>query len=227
VTAPAAGRLGLLGDIHADDARLAAALALFEGEGVDRVLFVGDVVDGEGDVDRCCALLVKAGALGVRGNHDRWLLEDRMRTLPHAHVRGMLAPASIDLLSALPPSREVATARGALLLCHGVGESDMVRLSPHDDGYALESNDDLRRLLEAPPAAGIVVGGHTHERMVRRLRAADVHMTGDASLVFVNAGAVGQTGAPCCAVLDVVAGVRFFDLADPNAPAPGELIALP
>ncbi len=154
-------RLGLLGDIHAEDGRLEAALALFRDRRVEQVLFVGDVVDGEGDVDRCCALLAEAGAVGVRGNHDRWLLEDKMRALPYAHFRSMLAPASIELLSSLPPTREIETDAGSLLLCHGVGQSDMIRLSPSDEGYALETNDELRTLLVE--RRRLVVGGHTHE----------------------------------------------------------------
>jgi len=214
-------RLGLVGDIHAEDRRLEAALAIFREHDVEQVLFVGDVVDGEGDVDRCCALLASAGAVGVRGNHDRWLLEDRMRTLPHAHSRAMLAPESIALLSSLPILREVETLAGTLLLCHGVGHNDMVRLSPRDDGYALETNDELRRLLDERRHS-LVVGGHTHERMVERYRANDLRLEGDASLVFVNAGALARAEVPCCAVLDLRAGrVSFFDLAD--AEAPGEL----
>ena len=109
-------KLGLVGDIHAEDERLAAALEIFRRERADQVLFVGDVVDGEGDVDRCCALLAASNALGVRGNHDRWLVEDRMRTLPHAHHKDALAPRSLALLSALPATRDIPTPRGLLLL---------------------------------------------------------------------------------------------------------------
>lgn len=220
-------RLGVVGDIHAEDARLAAALAVFREQRVEQVLFVGDVVDGEGDVDRCCALLAEAGALGVRGNHDRWLLEDRMRTLPDAHRRAELAPSSIALLEALPVTREIETRAGSLLLCHGVGESDMLRLSPHDDGYALESNDELRRLIQQRRHR-IVVGGHTHVRMVRRYGAGELRLEGDGSLVFVNAGALARSERPCCVVLDLGAPrARFFELGEPGAPVEAEVVALP
>jgi predicted phosphodiesterase len=210
-------RLGLLGDIHAEDERLAAALEVFRDAHVDQILFVGDVVDGRGDVDRCCALLEAANALGVRGNHERWLLEDRMRTLPHAHHRDTLAQEALALLSSLPRVREIQTPRGLLLLCHGVGEDDMQRLGPDDEGYALESNLALAELVAAKKFA-FVVGGHTHERMVRRF--------GD--LVFVNAGTLAFDHAPCCAIFDVVHGrVAFFDLENPSAPGPREEIAIP
>jgi predicted phosphodiesterase len=209
-------KLGLLGDIHAEDARLDTALRLFRAEGVDQSLFVGDVVDGEGDVDRCCALLAEAGAIGVRGNHDRWLLEGKMRSLPHAHTREALSPASIALLESLPVVREIETARGVLLLCHGVGEDDMQRLGPDDEGYALETNDALTALVRSDRYA-LAVGGHTHARMVRRFGA----------LVFVNAGTLAPASDPCCAILDVASSrVRFFDLEDPSVARASEDVAL-
>lgn len=210
-------KLGLLGDIHAEDVRLAAALAIFRREHVDQVLFVGDVVDGEGDVDRCCALLTVSKALGVRGNHDRWILEDRMRSLPRAHRKDDLAPPSLALLSALPATRDIQTPRGLLLLCHGVGDDDMQRLRPDDDGYAIESNLALANLVDAKRWT-FAVGGHTHERMVRRFGA----------LSFINAGTLAFDHAPCCAIFDVENGrVAFFDLEDPSAPRPGEELAIP
>jgi predicted phosphodiesterase len=220
-------KLGLIGDIHAEDERLAAAFRIFADEHTDQVLFVGDVADGQGDIDRCCALLTDSRALGVRGNHDRWLVEDTMRSLRHAHVKSDLAPSSLALLESLPAVRDVETPLGPLLLCHGVGHSDMRRLWEHDEGYALETNDELALLLQANHHA-IVVGGHTHQRMVRRFRASDVRIEGDATLVFVNPGTLARDHTPCCAVLDCSARtVRFVDLDDPAVPFPLEEVALP
>ena len=67
-------KLGLIGDVHAEDDALAQALAHFREERVDHVLCVGDIADGQGDLERCVALLEEVKALTVRGNHDRWLL---------------------------------------------------------------------------------------------------------------------------------------------------------
>jgi len=63
----------------------------------------------------------------------------------------------------------------------------------------------------------VAVGGHTHERMVRRF----------SSLVFVNAGTLASHRSPCCAILDVAkAEVRFFELDDATAARPSEEISL-
>lgn len=220
-------KLGLLGDIHAEDERLASALRLFADERVDTILFVGDVADGHGDIDRCCALLTDTRAVGVRGNHDRWVLEGSVRSLPHAHFRENLAASSVALLESLPPVRDIDTTLGTLLLCHGVGESDMRRLTERDEGYALQTHDELAAVVRANRYP-LVVGGHTHQRMVKRFRATDLGVPGNASLVFVNPGTLARDATPCCAVLDCEArAVVFFDLDDPAEPLESESVSLP
>jgi hypothetical protein len=39
-------RIGLIGDIHAEDASLALSLRVLGDAGADRVMAVGDIVDG-------------------------------------------------------------------------------------------------------------------------------------------------------------------------------------
>ena len=77
-------RFGILGDIHAEHEMLAVALEYLSRQNLDAVLSVGDVVDGPGDVNACCRLLVESQAAIVRGNHERWFLEGKMRDLPEA-----------------------------------------------------------------------------------------------------------------------------------------------
>jgi hypothetical protein len=139
-------RFGAIGDVHAEDRLLGAALAHLASARVDTVLCVGDIVDGRGDVDACCTLLDEASALSVRGNHERWLLAREMRGLPMAHQARDLAPKTLAYLAALPVTRRLQTIAGPLLLCHGLGEDDMARLRPHDEGYALECIDALAAL---------------------------------------------------------------------------------
>jgi predicted phosphodiesterase len=188
--------------VHAEDARLAAALDLFAREGARHVLSVGDLSDGHGDLDRTCALLSRSGVLAVRGNHDRWVVSGTMRTLTRAHDYALLAPGSRDLLASLPSTRTFETSRGRLLLCHGVGVDDMQKLSPDTGSYDLSQSLELQAIL-ADGTTRWVVGGHTHKRMVRRIG----HVT------FLNAGTLHREFPACVLVLDLEESeARFYDV---------------
>lgn len=201
-------RFGLIGDVHAEDERLYVALEALGEARVDRILCVGDIVDGEGDVDRACSLLVQHRVTTVRGNHDRWIRDDDMRTLPNAHRMTGLAPASIELLKSLPPTLTIDVPLGKLLLCHGVGANDMRRLGAEENGHAISSNDDLLKVL-FDASVTIMVCGHTHVPMVRRFERG----AGKAPLVVVNAGTLARDDSPGFVILDTAARrVDFFRL---------------
>ena len=193
-------RLGLIGDVHAEDERLGVAIAALTAERVDRILCSGDIVDGHGDVDRACALLKAHRVVTVRGNHDRWIRDDDMRTLPNAHVMTGLAPESIEVLKALPSTLMLDVPLGKLLLCHGTGSNDMRKLGPDDSGYAISANDDLLKVLFDASVA-IMVCGHTHVPMVRRFERG----SGKPALLVVNAGTLAREDKPGFAILDTVA----------------------
>jgi predicted phosphodiesterase len=194
-------RAALIGDVHAETVRLRAALA-HVADTVDAVLCVGDIVDGPGDVNETCDILRAAEVLAVRGNHDRWLLSGEMRELPDAHPVAQLSSASRAFLSALPATRELATAAGQLLLCHGLGEDDMMGLHPDDDDFLVKVNVPLQRLLENH-RFDIVVNGHTHRRMVRTV----------GTLTIINAGTLHRRYAPGFLVADFAArSVLAFDV---------------
>ena len=160
-------RFGVIGDVHAEDDALAAAIDFLEREKVDRILAVGDLVDGRGDVNRVVRLLREHDVPTVRGNHERWFLGGGFDELPMATRREELDDAGETwaFLAALPATRRFDTVAGSLLLCHGVGDDDMALLRDFDDGYALESNDALQRLLSSTGAPAFVACGHTHRRM--------------------------------------------------------------
>lgn len=195
-------RCGLLGDIHAEDARLARAIELFRASpgGVDAILYVGDVVDGEGDLDACARLLREHDAIGVRGNHERWLLAGTMRDLPHAHRAESLLPETVELFRALPATRTFETPLGRVLLCHGVDGEDMERLRPSDDELTIHDNIPFERLRRRGDVA-VMMGGHTHERMVRDF--------GD--IVVLNAGTLARERDDAgCLIVDFDRGRATF-----------------
>jgi hypothetical protein len=70
-----------------------------------------------------------------------------MRDLPDALPVERLAEHHRKWLGTLPRTLQFETPIGSLLLCHGLGDSDMATLMPDDEGYALEVNDQLHALI--------------------------------------------------------------------------------
>jgi putative phosphoesterase len=187
-----ASRIGLIGDVHQEHERLQSLLSYFEQQRVDLALCVGDLADGVGDLGKCIELLKASAVECVLGNHDRWLLRGTMRDLPDAIPVSALRERDRSFLSSLPKTRTYDTRRGRLLLCHGMGDDDMGSLRPDDEGYALESNFELQELT-MPGRYGVVVAGHTHRAMVRRLN----------DTLFVNPGTLRGDHGASSAMLDL------------------------
>jgi putative phosphoesterase len=195
----------VLGDVHGEPEALEAALSFFREVNASAVLCVGDVVDGHGDIERCFSLLKDHDVICVRGNHERWCLAGEMRNLPSATQA--LSEASRAYVESWPKSLRFDTPMGGLLLCHGVGDDDMAELRPATRGYGLLEIAGLRDLM-LDPDVNFMIGGHTHERMVRRFQ----------GLVVVNAGTLAQEHDPCFGVLDFEAKRYAFHAARVGEP---------
>ena len=182
-------RVLAIGDIHTETEMLDRALALGREKRVDKILSVGDIVDGPNDPLPCIARLQAAGADVVRGNHERWVVEG------HPLEPFDYPDEVLDWLRELPATREYETPTGRLLLCHGIGERDMVRFTPGMEGYALECLDALWALARGGRYRWMI-GGHTHEPMIRTV----------AGLTVINAGTLVLLQNPCCVIGDFRAG---------------------
>lgn len=183
--------LGLLGDVHAEHHRLAAALTFLDGAGVDEILCTGDVVDGPGCADTSARLLRDSGVLTVRGNHDRWLLEKKARHIPNAHHRHDLEDETLDFLSSLPLTIEIETVAGALMLCHGVIEDDLKKIWPGTQRTEVERSAELDDLI-ASRRFRYLINGHMHFRTIIHFEA----------LILLNAGTLTGDHWPGFSVLD-------------------------
>jgi predicted phosphodiesterase len=208
----------VIGDIHTEADVLAWALELLRAQDVELILATGDVADGplhgEG-VIRACKLLREAGVRAVQGNHDRWLLDNVQRDFPDATFLDEIDVSTREFLQALPTSLDILTPLGLMLLGHGLGEDDMATFYPYDHGPALSNNSALQALLRQAHYQ-LVLGGHTHRRMVRKL----------GGITFINAGAIQVTREPCCLVLDFrERKARFFDHTPPTT-TPGPVFDL-
>jgi predicted phosphodiesterase len=202
---------------HAVHERLATAIAWMQAEGAERIVHVGDVADGAGDLPRTLAILAEYGIEGVAGNHDRWLLAGQMRELRGAHPASALTAEVERALRLWPPLLSLHTVRGELLLCHGVGRDDMLVLKGDTILGFLTGQPAFEELLAADHLA-LVVAGHTHQPSVRRV----------GHLIWINAGTLKGDDFPVATLVDVERGeVCFAGLEEPHRVGAREVLRFP
>lgn len=178
-------RLGILGDIHGEEAVLADALKCLAEAEVECILCTGDVVDGAGCADTCVRLLQHAGVLTVAGNHERWLFTNKYRHIPDADSRTRLSTATLGFLASLPQAIEIPTPGGNLLLSHGVGRQDMAQIWPGSERLGPKSCTAFDEVL-ASGRYRYFVHGHIHYRMVLEFE----------RMTLINAGALKRNLNP-------------------------------
>ncbi|MCZ6805986.1 MAG: metallophosphoesterase family protein [Deltaproteobacteria bacterium] len=183
------GRCGVIGDVHCESEVLERVLDALESRGVEPALCVGDLVDGYGDADATLKLLESRRVQCVAGNHERWFLAREQRTLDHATQE--ISEESLAFIRSLPKMRHYQTLNGKTLLCHGVGEADEAWLLPDTKGYALQDIPTLRELMLEDDVQ-FMIGGHTHERMVRVFP----------GLTVINVGTIHRKNEQTFAVID-------------------------
>ncbi len=197
-----ARRLLVLGDVHCEAVTLERALRKF-AHTVDRVLCVGDVVDGEGNAHDTIALLRRYNVTCVQGNHDRWILCGHSREKPEATLRGSLSADDLDWLIALPQVAEIDTVRGKALLAHAFGTDDFefVERDTHDATY--HAHKQWARLRGE--AFAMHLCGHTHRPFTRF-----VAHVGDElrrGVQWINAGTLHRGHDPSVCIVDCECGI--------------------
>jgi predicted phosphodiesterase len=209
-------RFGIIGDVHAEERSLEAALEHLRGERVERVLCVGDLADGRGDLRRCVRLLAEHRVATVRGNHDRWLTAGEARDLPRAHKADSLDLDTREFIAGLPPTLRLDTIAGPLLLCHAFGTNDMVSVDKILDfapDEAMRRWEHERILKLIPDDVVLVVCGHSHHRGVRRL----------GRVTKIDAGTLHFADTPGFGVVDLRERVvQWFDVDDDAQVRPAE-----
>jgi putative phosphoesterase len=154
-------RVAAVYDVHANVPALEAVLADVEREGVDTIVFGGDLTWGPEPVEALALVRSVPDARFVRGNCDRE---------PDAWERSQLSEEEMDFLQSLPETVEL----DGVLYCHATPQSDLEIVTP------ARPDEELAELLEGVEQP-IVVAGHTHMQQDRRIGA----------IRFVNAGSVG------------------------------------
>jgi putative phosphoesterase len=191
--------LGIVSDIHGNLAGLQQALALM-GE-VDRLLCLGDCIFDYQFSNEVVALLRAREAIIIQGNHEEGFFSPAG---VRARQRQGLDHGLMAFLAEQPYRR--------LLACDG-RRVLMVHSTPWEPrgAYVYPHSATLARFAEAEAEADVVLYGHTHAQVVRRV----------GSVLVVNPGSAGdardhRNGRQLsCAVLDTASEeVRMIDFPD-------------
>src|SRR3954454_17529165 len=176
-------RTALISDVHGNAVALHAVLADIEGDPVDQVVCLGDMIQGGSQPAEVVRRLRELGCRVVLGNADAFLLDpdagEEAKTERQLAVRewtlAQIGEDGAALITTFQSTLDVSLGDGRTLLAfHGSPRSFDDIVLPH-----LEE-DEFRRLL-GPPVADVLAGGHVHLQWLRRY--------GDST--FLNPGSVG------------------------------------
>ena len=139
-------KIGLISDIHGNEAGLRRALDLM-GD-VDELLCMGDCVSGFSFSNEVVATLKAREALVVQGNHDA----DYLRWVAHKPSQeGKADPELVDWLRNQPERRDIDMAGKRFVMVHS---------TPWSRDYVWPQTPEVKRFAEID--ADFVLGGHTH-----------------------------------------------------------------
>src|SRR5690348_14426198 len=164
-------RVAALADIHGNLPALEAVLADVERERPDLIVFCGDVASGPMPAETIEVLRGLENVRFVRGNADRGLVEE-FDGEAHGPMPGPFAGwcaqqidrEQRDFLASFEDTVTVdgVDGVGRVLFCHASPRNDM-------DVFTKETADDRMRTLMSGVDADVVVCGHTHMQVDRRL----------------------------------------------------------
>ena len=171
-------KIGLFSDVHGNAVAFDALLAALELHPVDRLVCLGDVIQGGPQPAECLERLRSLGCPVVMGNADWYVLTGDPGVEPETDNQRAVREWTFEQLS--DADREFARSfvptvhEPPLLAFHASPTSfeDVILPSTPED--------EFRRLL-GDPDAPILAGGHTHQQFVRRRGGS----------LFLNPGSVG------------------------------------
>ncbi len=157
------GRFAVIADIHGNADALEAVLAEIDREGLGYIVNLGDHLSGPMDSAGVAAqLMARPGMVCIRGNHDRYLLEDPLEQMSATDrvSREALGAAEMGWLRALPVTAWLGE---DVYLCHARPAVDDEYLMEVIDGegVARRAAEDVAADLEGVDA-GLVLCGHSH-----------------------------------------------------------------
>jgi len=204
-------RVAVLADIHGKLHALEAVLRDLRRTAPDIVVNLGDCVSGPLDAGGTARRLMDLGWPTVRGNHDRWVVQQAPAEMGPSDVaaRARLDDAALGWLAALPVTLTVE----GLLLVHATPASDTTYLceTATAAGVVAAPESEIAARLGAVDQL-FVLTAHTHlPRLVRLASGVTIVNPGSVGLPALDDGTpvqhVVENGSPHAryALLDQVA----------------------
>ena len=175
-------RFAAIADIHGNAAALTAVLDDIARLGIADVVNLGDHLSGPLEAGRTADMLMPLDLPTVRGNHDRYLIEQDAGAMHEweADAHAELTPAHLDWLRRQPATLVWRDA----FLCHATPEDDnrywLDGVSPGGHVH-LKPLAEIEALAQAIPQR-LILCGHSH--LPRAVRLSDGRL-------IVNPGSVG------------------------------------
>lgn len=174
-------RIAVLADIHGNVPALRAVLGELSRDPVEAIVVAGDAVGGPLVRTTLELLLVRPEPVHwIAGNSERETLAVYDGAVPSDDPAGRAAAWSARALDdrwrAEIASWPISLALDGACFCHGSPRRD-------DEILTRGTPDEVLRQALSPATERLVVGGHTHQQMVRRL---------GPGRTYANAGSVGM-----------------------------------
>jgi predicted phosphodiesterase len=182
-------RIAVISDIHGNCLALDAALADIRRDGLERIVCLGDAIQGGGQAAGVVARLRELACPGVMGKSADWGVKceengsesfsaERLRKM-HEVREWSLAQLSDDdraFIAQFQPTIGIALGERALLCFHGSPAS-------FDDIILPTTSEEQFQAYLGAYVPRILCGGHTHMQQIRRIGASDSF--------FFNPGSIG------------------------------------
>jgi predicted phosphodiesterase len=165
-------KLGVISDVHGDLAALQAVLARLDRLGVDKIVCAGDLV-GNGPASERAVELVRERAIPtVRGNWDGWAVGRGRPDQPRAPASGKawdalglgLSKGSLHWLAHVAADWRQVVDGVSVCMFHGTLDDPMRGIFPETRDIEVK-----RWLADVPHEVRVLILGHTHVPMCRRL----------------------------------------------------------
>ena len=176
-------RFAVIADVHGNSNALEAVSADIAAQAIGSVVNLGDHLSGPMAARETAELLMARDMPSVRGNHDRWLVENNRKDMISIDraAYDQLDASHLAWLEALPPTLRLSE---EVFACHGTPGSDTTYWleAVTSDGHVVLRDRDAVAADATGVDASLMLCGHTH--IPRRV---DLH----SGRVILNPGSVG------------------------------------